>query len=79
MPDGFLALHSTADVHAAVPSPSLRQEGALVHAGSWNSLLAVFFPRLLGMPFPWAPFHGEMMVVTAQTLLESVLPVTPHD
>lgn len=79
VPGCFLALHSTAHVHAAVPSLSFLQEGTLIHGGSWNSPLAVLFPKLLGMPFPWVSFHGEMMVVTAQTMLESVLPVTPYD
>lgn len=73
---GF-AQHSSCPRSCTLPLPPPR--GCSRPCWPWNSLLAVFFPRLLGMPFPWASFHGEMMVVTAQTLLESVLPVTPHD
>lgn len=77
MPDYSLALQSTAHVHAVVPSPSVLQEGAVVHTSSWNSSLAVLFPRLLGMPFPWTSFHEETWVATAQTMLEIVLPFMP--
>lgn len=79
VPECFLALHSTAHFNAAVPCPSLLQEGALISSGFWNSSLAALLPRLLGMSFPWTYFHGEMMVVTVQVQLESALPVTLHD
>lgn len=87
VPECFLALHSTAHFNAAVPCPSLLQEGALISSGFWNSSLAALLPRLLGMSFPWTYFHGEMIVVTVQentvvtvqVQLESALPVTLHD
>lgn len=73
VPECVLTLHSTAQVNAAVPCPSLLQEGALISFGFWNSSLAALLPRLLGMSFLWTYFHGETMVVTAQVQLESVL------